>query len=68
MSKFKVLFVAFPEGGELVAFSGPIEDTRPETVRAALDEYGDGEFKPDDLYDVFIIEGNLTSVGREYLG
>lgn len=63
---FKVLFVTY--GDELSAFSTDIPDTQPQTVYDAFVELAGEDIKPSDIYDIFIIEGDLTSVGREYLG
>lgn len=66
MPEFTVLFVVSAE--ELVAFSVKVADTKPQTIYDAFCTESNGEYRVSDIYDIFIIEGDLTSVGREYLG
>ena len=66
MPEFTALFVVYAD--ELTTFSVKVADTQPQTIYDAFCTQSNGEYKVSDIYDIFIIEGDLTSVGREYLG
>ena len=59
-----VLFVLEPEGGELCTFSQSVSDIGPKAVREVLESQG---FSPDDVFEVFFVDGELRSLPGKYL-
>ena len=61
--RMKVLFV-YESNGEIMTCSRDVSDSKPETLRSVMEDDG---FESDEVKEIFIIEGELTSLGGEYL-
>ena len=59
------LFVIMDDNGEMMCFSREVADTLPETLREVVKDNG---FRVHEVQELFIIEGELSTPGREYLG
>jgi len=59
----KALFV-IESNGEVLTFSRDVETSDPETLRDVLKDEG---YDSDEVSEIFLITGELTVLGNEYI-
>jgi hypothetical protein len=58
-----VLFV-YESNGQVLTCSREVPDSTPETLRKVMEDDG---FESDEISEIFLIEGDLTVLGNEYI-
>ena len=58
-----VLFV-YESNGQVLTCSREVPDSKPETLRKVMEDDG---FGSDEVSEIFLIEGELTALGNEYI-
>ena len=58
------LFIVYDDNHDLESFSRKVEDTTRETLMGIVEDEG---YRLSEIHDMYIIDGELSHPGREYL-